>query len=143
VACIKTRGPKNATRYYASCDVGRSYGGPLKEDKHGGKTKWAPAPDDAEAILGIHLKIRKLHGAKADDLAFPFVPAKSQNRRRPSTWTGYRKEYVEARWNDALRPVASVSPGTKRRDTRSSAARSRLVPHLMRCQRQSVIRRRR
>jgi integrase len=80
--------------------VTRSYGGPLKEDKRGGKTKWAPAPDDAEAVLGIHLKIRKLHGAEADDLAFPFVPAKTQNRRRTSKWTGYRKEYVEARWDD-------------------------------------------
>jgi hypothetical protein len=49
------------------------------------------------------LKRRKLHGAKADDLVFPFVPAKPQNRRRTSTWDGYRKEYLEQCWERVVR----------------------------------------
>ena len=34
----------------------------------------------------------------SEDLVFPFQPAKPQNRRRKSPWTGYRKEYIEASW---------------------------------------------
>ncbi len=84
--------------------VGHSYGGPLKEDRRGlGKTKWVPAPADASEVLHLHLARRRLHGAKADDLVFPFAPAKPQNRRRTSGWTGYRKEYVEACWDDAAK----------------------------------------
>jgi integrase len=76
--------------------VARSYGGPLKEDKKSaGKVKWVPAPLDALDVLKLHLARRKLQGAKAEDLVFPFVPAKPQNRRRTSSWTGYRKEHVE------------------------------------------------
>ena len=82
--------------------VAHSYGGPLKEDKRSeGKVKWVPAPIDAGEVLRLHLKRRKLRGGKAGDLVFPYVPKKPQNRRRTSDWTGYRKEFVEAQWEDA------------------------------------------
>jgi integrase len=93
--------------------VAHSYGGPLKEDKRGeGKVKWVPAPEDAERVLKLHLKRRRLKGAKSDDLVFPFVPDKPQNRRRTSDWTGYRKEYLELCWERVTRgkdrPVKGV-----------------------------------
>ena len=82
--------------------VARSYGGPLKEDKKDqGKIKWVPAPVDAEKVLRVHLKQRKLQGAQPGDLIVPFVPDKPQNRRRTSDWTGYRKEFAEAAWEEA------------------------------------------
>jgi integrase len=84
--------------------VAHSYGGCLKEDKRSeGKVKFVPAPHDAEAKLKAQIARRKLQGAVGDDLLFPFTPAKPQNRRRTSTWTGYRKEYVEARWEEVTR----------------------------------------
>jgi integrase len=84
--------------------VAHSYSGPLKEDKRGeGKVKWVPAPADAEKVLKLHLKRRRSEDAKAEDLVFPFVPAKPQNRRRTSDWTGYRKEFLEQCWEDATR----------------------------------------
>ena len=49
----------------------------------------------------MHLKQRKLQGAQPGDLVFPFVPDKPQNRRRTSDWAGYRKEFVEASWEEA------------------------------------------
>jgi integrase len=82
--------------------VAHSYDGPLKEDKRGeGKIKWVPAPLDAEDVLKLHLKRRRLRRAKANDLVFTFTPDKPQNRRRTSTWTGFRKEYVEQCWERA------------------------------------------
>jgi integrase len=84
--------------------VAHSYAGPLKEDKRGeGKVKWVPAPADAEQVLKLHLNRRLLKGAKAEDLVFPFIPAKPQNRRRTSDWTGYRKEYLGQCWEKATR----------------------------------------
>jgi integrase len=84
----------------------RSYGGPLKEDKRGeGKVKWVPTPHDAEARVKLQVARRKLQGAIGDDLLFPFMPAKPQNRRRTSGWTGYRKEYVEEMWDEAVKAV--------------------------------------
>jgi integrase len=83
-----------------------SWDGPLKEDKDGsGKIKWVPAPDDAIAILKVHLARRKLTGANGEDLVFLFEPAKPQNRRRKSTWVGYRKEHIEDCWDDASKTV--------------------------------------
>jgi integrase len=86
-----------------SIRVGHSYDGPLKEDKKGtGTVKWVPAPVDVEDVLDLHLRRRRqLQQAKPEDLVFPFVPAKLQNRRRTSSWTGYRKEHVEKLWEDA------------------------------------------
>jgi integrase len=83
-----------------------SWNGPLKEDKDGsGKLKWVPAAFDAVKVLKVHLAQRKLSGAGGDDLVFPFQPAKPQNRRRKSPWTGYRKEYIEACWDKTAREV--------------------------------------
>jgi integrase len=79
-----------------------SWDGPLKEDKDGsGKVKWVPAPIDAGSVLKPHLARRRLARAQPEDLVFPFTPAKPQNRRRTSTWTGYRKELLEAYWEAA------------------------------------------
>ena len=84
--------------------VAHSYGGPLKEDKRGeGKVKWVPAPTDAERMLNVHLRRRKLAGAKADDLAF--VPPKPPRKRRVSGWAGYRKEHVHDTWEKARQTV--------------------------------------
>jgi hypothetical protein len=62
--------------------------------------KFVPAPVDAADVLKLHLERRKLQGAKAADLVFPFGTASSRARRK-STWGGYRKEHVEACWEDA------------------------------------------
>ena len=84
-----------------------SWDGPLKEDKDGsGKLKWVPAAFDAIKVLKVHLAQRKLSGAGSEDLVFPFQPAKPQNRRRTSPWTGYRKEYIEASWDKAAKELA-------------------------------------
>jgi integrase len=84
--------------------VAHSYDGPLKEDKRGeGKVKWVPAPSDAEEVLKLHLKRRKLQGAKAEDLVF--VPPKPPRRPRTSTWAGFRKEHVHEVWEDARKKV--------------------------------------
>jgi integrase len=86
--------------------VAHSYDGPLKEDRRSeGKVKWVPAPYDAEARVKVQLARRRLQGATGDELLFPYVPKKRQNRRRTSDWTGYRKEYVEALWDDAAEAV--------------------------------------
>ncbi len=82
--------------------VGHSYDAPLKEDKAGAsKVKWVPAAGDAPRVLGQWLKQRTKAGAGPNDLVFPFVPAKPQNRRRTSEWKGFRKEYIEACWEAA------------------------------------------
>jgi integrase len=60
--------------------------------------KWAPAPVDAGSVLKVHFARLRLAGAKGEDLVFPFESAKPQNRRRKSTWTGYRKEHIEHCW---------------------------------------------
>ncbi|HZL18146.1 MAG TPA: tyrosine-type recombinase/integrase [Polyangia bacterium] len=84
--------------------VAHSYGGPLKEDRRGeGKVKWVPAPIDAEEVLKLHLKRRKLNGAKAEDLVF--VPAKAPRRPRKSSWPGFRKEHVHEVWDSARKAV--------------------------------------
>jgi integrase len=83
-----------------------SWDGPLKEDKDdSGKIKWAPAAVDAGTVLKFHLARRKLNGAQGEDLVFPFEPAKPQNRRRTSTWIGFRKEHIEHSWDVASKKV--------------------------------------
>jgi integrase len=83
-----------------------SWDGPLKEDKDAsGKIKWAPAPVDAVRVFKLHLAQRKLAGAKGEDLFFPFQPPKPQNRRRTSSWTGYRKEHIEWCWERAAKEI--------------------------------------
>ncbi|HEY4185736.1 MAG TPA: site-specific integrase [Polyangia bacterium] len=94
----------------------KSYGGFLKEDKHlTGKSKLVPAADDAPEILGPWLARRRAAGAGPDDLLFPYVPAKPQNRRRAAagtaggvTWAGWRKEHLEKCWE-----VAAKAAGVK------------------------------
>jgi integrase len=84
--------------------VAHSYGGPLKDDKRGdGKLKWVPAPTDAERMLKVHLRRRKLAGAKPDDLVF--VPPKPSRRKRVSGWAGFRKEHVHDTWEKARQLV--------------------------------------
>jgi integrase len=70
-----------------------SYSGPLKEDKTGsGKAKWAPAPDDAAALLGPWVARRRAEGAGPEDLVFP----------RPGGEPGCcRATYVARRWDKA------------------------------------------
>jgi integrase len=87
--------------------VARSYGGPLKEDKRGeGKVKWVPAAIDAEQVLAMHLRRRRLMGAKEDDLVF--LPTKAPRRPRKIAWAGFRKEHIHEVW-DAARKKLKVS----------------------------------
>jgi integrase len=75
-----------------SIRVRYSYEGPLKEDKKGtGKVKWAPAPDDAAAVLGPWIERRKAAGAGAE----AFVFARDDERH-------HRKEFVERHWERAV-----------------------------------------
>jgi integrase len=70
-----------------------SYDGPLKEDKAGiGKVKWAPAAEDAAALLGRWLAKRRAEGAGPEDYLFPCA-------NRGGSY--YRKEFIEACWEDA------------------------------------------
>jgi integrase len=81
-----------------------SYDGPLKEDKgEVGKMKWGPAPDDAGEFLTVWLKRRKLQGAGPEDLAFPAPP--SPNSKRKGKWPGFRKEFIEDCWDEAVEKV--------------------------------------
>lgn len=68
-----------------------SYAGPLKEDRRAtGKVKWAPAPDDAELVLGPWIARRRAEGAA--DEAFLFEQSRGGF---------FRKEAVEAAWERA------------------------------------------
>jgi integrase len=56
-----------------------SYNGPLKEDIRGsGKMKWVPAPEDAEAVLGPWIEIRKAQEAGPEDPVF-YCPTTSDH----------------------------------------------------------------
>jgi hypothetical protein len=61
--------------------------------------KWAPAPEDYDEILGPWLKRRLLQGAQSEDLVFPCPTVRNSPRRLG--WDGYRKEFVEACWDEA------------------------------------------
>ncbi len=70
-----------------------SYDGPLKEDKKGeGKVKWVPAPEDIKEFLGPWLATRKAQDAGPEDRVFACAKRKG---------LCYRKEYIEACWEDA------------------------------------------
>lgn len=74
-----------------------SYDGPLKEDKRReGKCKWAPAPIDAETVLGAWLRRRETEGAGPEDLVFP-CPTRDGGY--------YRKEFIEAAWEKAVEKI--------------------------------------
>lgn len=65
-----------------------SYNSWLKEDRRGeGKTKWAPAPRDAGALLGPWIERRRAEGASGEMFLF------EREFGRP-----FRKEHVEHRW---------------------------------------------
>jgi len=73
-------------------------GEPLKEDKRNeGKTKWAPAPADATAVLGPLLVQRKSEGAGPEDLLF----ANPNRKTKDGKLLSYRKEYIEDCWDEA------------------------------------------
>ena len=73
-------------------------GTPLKEDKRNeGKTKWAPAPADAAAVLGPLLVQRQAEGAGPEDLLFANVNRKTKDGKLLS----YRKEFIEDCWDEA------------------------------------------
>jgi integrase len=81
--------------------VAHSWGGPLKEDRRGtGKLKWAPAPDDLQARMRLHLGRRRLAGAGPEDLVF-VAPVRTKGRMRKTTWLGYRYEFIRDRWQEA------------------------------------------
>lgn len=86
--------------------VGHSYDGPLKEREEVGSVKWVPAPDDWSEVIGMHLKIRKLQGAKADDVVF-LAPVREKGRRRVQEFKGYLREYVDSKWLEAAKAVGT------------------------------------
>lgn len=93
-------------------------GGPLKEDKRcEGKVKWAPAPEDAQAVLGPLLAERQAQGAQPEDFVFA-------NPRRKGR--SYGKEFVEAAWEEGavavglFVEVGESDPETKQRKRRPS-----------------------
>jgi integrase len=67
-----------------------SYGGPLKEDKAGGKVKWCPAPSDAVAVLGPWIERRRAETSDPEAFLFPGADGFVM-----------RKEAVEYRWGRA------------------------------------------
>jgi len=77
--------------------------GPLKEDHQNrgqpAKAKWAPAGDDAAAILGPWLAKRRAEGAGAEDLLF--VTKRGQPYNRQALWVAWG----EARANVSELPV--------------------------------------
>lgn len=79
--------------------VAHSYDGPLKEDKDNtGKSKMVPAPVDALEVLGLHLKRRKLQGAKADDLVFTYGPQSRRRKGQWATWAGFHPHTIQDEW---------------------------------------------
>ncbi len=87
--------------------VGRSYGGPRKEDKHGDmEPKPVPAPVDARKALAAHLAQRRKQGAGPDGLVF--IPTKKPNLTRKSGWAGFRKENIRDYWRNACQAVGLV-----------------------------------
>lgn len=87
--------------------VGRSYGGPLKEDKTGaGRSKWVPAPIDAEKALGPWLE-------------------KGRRGRRWTVRPGVRLHGSQASEPQASIVVGGFSQSTSRGVVRSTPSRSR------------------
>lgn len=73
-----------------------SYDGPLKEDRNAsGKSKHVPAPSDALDVLGLHLKRRKLQGAKGEDLVFVYDRSSRRRKGKWATWAGYHPHTIQ------------------------------------------------
>jgi len=82
-----------------------SFNGELKESRNGSKpVKWSPAPVDVLDVLGLHVKRRKLQGAKEEDLVFPYIrPEKRRGRTRTSSWKdwpGWHPKEIRSMWRD-------------------------------------------
>lgn len=74
-----------------------SYDGPLKEDKTGaGKVKWAPAAEDAAALLEPWLAKRRAEGAGPESLAFPCATRGGRT---------YRRECIRGHWERATKAL--------------------------------------
>jgi integrase len=83
-----------------------SWNGELKESKRGSKpVKWVPAPIDVDDVLGMHLKRRRLQGAKDEDLVFPYArPQGRPGKARTSAWRewdGYHPKVLRSTWRTA------------------------------------------
>jgi integrase len=86
--------------------VGRSFAGPLKEDKNDtGKTKMVPAPDDWRDVIGLHLKRRKLQGAKAEDLVFTYGPQSKRRKGVWASWAGFHPHTLQAAWSEVRKAM--------------------------------------
>jgi len=85
-----------------------SYDGCLKEDKRSeGKTKWAPAADDYDTVLGAWLARRRAEGAQPEDLMFP-PPVRVTKKGRvlvKGSTPEARKQWVEDAWNAARKKL--------------------------------------
>jgi integrase len=85
-----------------------SYDGPLKEDKRReGKSKFVPAPADAEAFLADWLTARRHAGAEPEDLVFP-VPERFMKNGKPwprSDTAQARKQIIEDAWSAARKAL--------------------------------------
>jgi integrase len=74
-----------------------SYAGPLKEDRNGtGKSKRVPAPTDALDVLKLHLKRRKLQGAKGEDLVFTYDRPSRRRGPKWKNWAGYHPHTIQS-----------------------------------------------
>ncbi|HVT07746.1 MAG TPA: hypothetical protein VHO67_09815 [Polyangia bacterium] len=66
--------------------------------------KWVPAPTDALSVLSIHIKRRRLQGAKAEDVVFRYaVPPGRRARARTSEWKGWEgwhPKEIRVRWRE-------------------------------------------
>jgi integrase len=88
-----------------------SFDGELKESKDGSKpVKWAPAPIDAEEVLGLYVKRRKLQGARNEDLVFPYTrPETTNGRIRTSSWkqwAGWHPKMIRTVWRKVADELA-------------------------------------
>jgi integrase len=82
-----------------------SFNGELKESKNGSKPdKWVPAPIDAVDVLKLHIHRRRLQGAGAEDLVFPYANASRFGKVRSSEWkdwAGWHPKEIRAKWRAA------------------------------------------
>lgn len=80
-----------------------SYFGPLKEhsSRHPKVSKMVPAPSDALEVLKLHLKRRKLQGAKGEDLVFTYDRSSKRRKGAWKTWPGFHPHTIQSEFRDA------------------------------------------
>lgn len=92
-----------------SIRVRYSFNAGLKESyKTRKESKVVPAPADALDVLGLHLKRRKLQGARGEDLVFPYSkPAKVGKVRKSewAGWAGWHPKHMRTLWRKAARAL--------------------------------------